>query len=136
MTTAFSGTYNIGRAAQRAGVSARMVRHYELLGLLPSVARSDAGYRQYVDRDVHTLRFIKRSRDLGFGMAETAELLKLWQNKRRSSAKVKQIALLHVADLQHRITEMEAMKRSLAHLAQCCQGDDRPDCPILDELAA
>jgi len=126
---------NIGEAATRSGVSAKMVRHYESLGLLPAVARTDAGYRQYGDSEVHTLRFIRRARDLGFGMAEIAELLKLWQNRRRASGDVKRIALAHVADLDRRIVEMTAMKRTLERLAGCCHGDQRPDCPILDELA-
>lgn len=126
---------NIGEAAQRSGVSAKMVRHYESLGLLPPVVRTDAGYRQYGDKEVHTLRFIRRARDLGFGMAEIGELLKLWQNRRRASADVKRIALDHIADLDRRIAEMEAMKRTLSSLASCCHGDQRPDCPILDELA-
>lgn len=126
---------NIGEAAQRSGVSAKMVRHYESLGLLPPVVRTDAGYRQYGDNEVHTLRFIRRARDLGFGMAEIAELLKLWQNRRRASGDVKRIALAHMADLDRRIAEMEAMKRTLSSLASCCHGDQRPDCPILDELA-
>jgi Cu(I)-responsive transcriptional regulator len=111
------------------------VRHYESLGLLPPVGRTDAGYRQYGDKEVHTLRFIRRARDLGFGMAEIGELLKLWQNRRRASADVKRIALTHIADLDRRIAEMEAMKRTLSSLASCCHGDQRPDCPILDELA-
>ncbi|NKI92914.1 Cu(I)-responsive transcriptional regulator [Rhizobacter sp. SG703] len=126
---------NIGEAAQRSGVSAKMVRHYESLGLLPQVGRTDAGYRQYGDKEVHTLRFIRRARDLGFGMAEIGELLKLWQNRRRASGDVKRIALNHMADLDRRIAEMEAMKRTLSSLASCCHGDQRPDCPILDELA-
>ena len=126
---------NIGQAARRSGVSAKMVRHYESLGLLPKVARTDAGYRQYGDAEVHTLRFIRRARDLGFSMAEIAELLKLWQNRRRASADVKRIALAHVADLERRIEEMASMKRTLERLAACCHGDQRPDCPILDELA-
>ncbi|HSN33272.1 MAG TPA: Cu(I)-responsive transcriptional regulator [Ideonella sp.] len=126
---------NIGAAAARSGVSAKMVRHYESLGLLPKVARTDAGYRQYGDAEVHTLRFIRRARDLGFSMAEIAELLKLWQNRRRASADVKRIALAHVADLERRIEEMASMKRTLERLAACCHGDQRPDCPILDELA-
>ena len=125
---------NIGAAAARSGVSAKMVRHYESLGLLPKVARTDAGYRQYGDAEVHTLRFIRRARDLGFSMAEIAELLKLWQNRRRASADVKRIALAHVADLERRIDEMASMKRTLERLAACCHGDQRPDCPILDEL--
>jgi MerR family transcriptional regulator, copper efflux regulator len=127
--------FNIGEAAARSGVSAKMVRHYESLGLVPKVGRTDAGYRQYTANDVHTLRFIRRARDLGFSMAEIAELLKLWQNKRRASADVKRIALAHADDLRRRIEEMEAMKRTLESLADCCHGDHRPDCPILDELA-
>jgi len=128
--------FNIGQAATRSGVSAKMIRHYESLGLLPTVQRTDAGYRQYGDKEAHTLRFIRRARDLGFSMAEIAKLLKLWQNKRRASADVKRIALAHVADLERRIAEMEAMKQTLQHLANCCQGNSRPDCPILTELAA
>jgi len=126
---------NIGEAASLSGVSAKMVRHYESLGLLPKVQRTDAGYRQYGDAEVHTLRFIRRARDLGFSIAEIAALLKLWQNRRRASADVKRIALAHVADLDRRIQEMAAMKHTLEHLAHCCHGDQRPDCPILDELA-
>jgi MerR family copper efflux transcriptional regulator len=126
---------NIGHAAARSGVSAKMVRHYESLGLLPKVMRTDSGYRQYSERQVHTLRFIRRARDLGFSMAEIAELLKLWQNRRRASSEVKRIALAHVADLDRRMTAMAEMKRTLEHLAACCRGDHRPDCPIIDELA-
>ena len=126
--------FNIGEAARRSGVSAKMVRHYESLGLLPAVDRTEAGNRQYGEREVHTLRFIKRSRDLGFSMAEIAELLKLWQNRRRSSADVRRIASRHVQDLNQRMAEMEAMRRTLEHLIHCCQGDSRPQCPILDEL--
>jgi MerR family copper efflux transcriptional regulator len=127
-------TFNIGEAAARSGVSAKMVRHYESLGLLPTVARTDSGYRQYGEREVHTLRFIRRGRDLGFSMAEIAELLKLYQNRRRASGNVKRIALAHVADLERRMNELAEMKRTLEHLAHCCHGDERPDCPILDEL--
>jgi Cu(I)-responsive transcriptional regulator len=125
---------NIGEAARRSGVSAKMVRHYESLGLLPAVNRTDSGYRQYGDREVHTLRFIRRARDLGFPMAEIAELLKLWQNRRRSSREVHRIAQRHVADLTRKLEEMEAMRRTLLQLIDCCHGDERPDCPILDEL--
>lgn len=127
--------FNIGEAAARSGVSAKMVRHYESLRLLPKIGRTEAGYRQYTDNEVHTLRFIRRARDLGFSIAEIAELLKLWQNRRRASADVKRIALAHAADLQRRIAEMSAMQRTLKRLADCCHGDDRPECPILDELA-
>ncbi len=126
--------FNIGQAATRSGVSAKMVRHYESLGLLPKIGRTDAGYRQYTDNEVHTLRFIRRSRDLGFSMAEITDLLKLWHNRRRASADVKRIALSHVADLERRMEEMAAMKRTLEKLARACHGDHRPDCPILDEL--
>jgi len=126
---------NIGEAAARSGVSTKMVRHYESLGLLPRVARTEAGYRQYGDAEVHTLRFIRRARDLGFSMAEIGELLKLWQNRRRASGDVRRIAQRHVQDLQRRIDEMSSMKRTLEHLVHCCHGDERPECPILDELA-
>ena len=125
----------IGTAADRAGVSARMVRHYESLGLLAPVARTDSGYRQYTETDVHTLRFIRRARDLGFSMDEIATLLGLWQDKQRASSHVKRIAQKHIANLAERIAAMQAMQRSLQSLVSCCQGDDRPDCPILDDLA-
>jgi MerR family copper efflux transcriptional regulator len=134
-TVASQGPFNIGQAASQSGVSAKMVRHYEALGLLPAVHRTDAGYRQYGDKQIHTLRFIRRARDLGFSMAEIAELLKLWQNQDRASADVKRIAQAHVADLARRIAEMEAMRQTLAQLADCCQGNARPDCPILSGLA-
>lgn len=127
---------NIGDASAASGVSAKMIRHYESLGLVPGVARSSAGYRQYDGSTVHTLRFIRRARDLGFSTTEIAELLALWRNKGRSSAEVKRIALAHVDDLQRRIAEMQAMQRTLSALAQCCHGDARPDCPILDDLGA
>ena len=130
-----AGPFNIGEAARLSNVSAKMARHYESLGLLPSVARTDAGYRQYTGREVHTLRFIRRARDLGFSMAEIAELLTLWQNRRRPSASVKRIATEHMAALDARMAEMAAMRKTLQHLVHCCHGDDRPECPILDELA-
>ncbi len=125
----------IGQAAARSGVSPKMLRHYESLGLLPPVARTGSGYRLYGEKEVHTLRFIRRARDLGFSMAEIAELLKLWQNRRRASGQVKRIAEAHIADLDRRLAEMQAMRRALAELARCCHGDDRPDCPILDDLS-
>ena len=125
----------IGEAARRAGVSARMVRHYESLGLLPPVHRTDSGYRQYTEADVHALRFIRRGRDLGFSMDEIATLLGLWQDKQRASSQVKRIAQAHIDDLRERIAAMQAMQRSLQALVHCCHGDDRPDCPILDDLA-
>lgn len=127
---------NIGEAAKQSGVSAKMIRHYEALGLLSHVARTEAGYRQYAERDIHTLRFIRRARDLGFGMDEIESLLRLWQNRKRASKDVKRIALARIADIERRVADMQAMKRTLAHLAHCCHGDERPDCPILDDLAA
>ena len=130
-----NGPFNIGQAAKQSGVSAKMVRHYESLGLLPAVHRTDAGYRQYGDRQIHTLRFIRRARALGFSMLEIAELLKLWQNQQRASADVKRIALDHVAELEERIRELTEMRDTIATLAACCQGDDRPDCPILQGIA-
>ena len=126
---------HIGAAAELSGISAKMVRHYESLGLLPRVTRTDGGYRQYSEAEVHTLRFIKRARDLGFSMAEIAELVALWQNRRRASASVKRIAQQHVDALAERIAAMQAMQRTLGHLLHHCHGDARPDCPILDDLA-
>lgn len=126
---------SIGTAALRSGVSARMVRHYEGLGLLASVARTDGGYRQYSDADIHTLRFIKRARDLGFAMDEIAELVGLWHNRRRSSARVRQIAHKHLQDLEQRIAALQSMQQTLAQLVHDCHGDSRPECPILDDLA-
>ncbi len=125
----------IGAAARASGVSAKMVRHYESLGLLGAVARTDAGYRQYTPADVHTLRFIKRARDLGFSMAEIAELVSLWHDRQRASADVKRIAQTHVAELEKRIQAMQDMRRTLQNLLHHCHGDERPDCPILDNLA-
>lgn len=126
---------NIGTAAGLSGVSPKMVRHYESLGLLPAVSRTDSGYRQYTEAEVHTLRFIKRARELGFSMDEIAELAGLWHNRRRASANVRRIAQKHADELAQRIESMQAMQRTLKHLIHCCHGDDRPDCPILDDLA-
>jgi Cu(I)-responsive transcriptional regulator len=126
---------NIGEAARLSGVSAKMVRHYESLGLLTRVGRTDSGYRQYTEADVHTLRFIKRSRDLGFSMDEIGELVGLWQNRRRASANVRRVAQKHADDLAKRIAAMQEMQRTLQHLIHCCHGDERPECPILEALA-
>lgn len=126
---------HIGQAAALSGVSAKMVRHYESLGLLAPVGRTDSGYRLYSAADVHTLRFIKRARDLGFSMPDIGELVGLWNDKARASAQVKGIAQRHVHALRQRIEQLQAMERSLQHLTHCCQGNDRPDCPILDDLA-
>ena len=126
---------NIGQAARESGVSAKMVRHYEALGLLPDVPRTDSGYRQYGETEVHTLRFIKRARDLGFSMAEISDLVDLWRNRRRSSASVRKIAQQHAQNLGARIEAMQEMQRTLTHLITGCHGDERPECPILDNLA-
>ena len=133
--TAAGFPVQVGQAARLSGVSAKMVRHYESLGLLPRVNRTDSGYRLYSEPEVHTLRFIKRSRELGFSMDEIGELVGLWQNRRRTSAGVKRIAQKHADDLAQRIEAMQSMQRTLGHLIHCCHGDDRPDCPILDDLA-
>jgi len=127
---------NIGEAARLSGVSSKMVRHYESLGLLATVLRTDSGYRQYSEADVHTLRFIKRARDLGFSMAEIAELVGLWQNRRRASSSVRRIAQKHAEELGQKIAALQEMQKTLQHLIHCCHGDDRPDCPILEDLAA
>jgi len=129
------GDYNIGDAAIRSGVSAKMIRHYEAVGLIPKARRTAAGYRNYTESDVHILRFIARSRDLGFSMRQIAELLGLWQNRRRRSDEVKRLALAHIAEIETRIAEVQAMKATLEHLVHCCHGDERPRCPILDNLA-
>lgn len=136
VATPAPGPVSIGEAARQAGVSARMVRHYESLGLLPAVARTDSGYRQYSAADVHTLRFIRRARDLGFSIDEIHLLLGLWRDQERNSAQVKHIAQQHIAELETRIAAMQSMQRSLQSLVSCCRGDDRPDCPILDDLAS
>lgn len=125
----------IGVASKQSAVSAKMIRHYEGVGLLPKVPRTTAGYRQYDGSSIHTLRFIRRARDLGFSIKEIETLLGLWRNRRRASADVKRIAQQHVADLQRRIDEMLAMQRTLQHLAHSCHGDARPECPILDDLS-
>ena len=126
---------NIGMASRMSGVTPKMIRHYETLGLLPAVGRTDSGYRQYSEADVHTLRFVKRSRELGFPMADIGELVGLWRNRRRASANVKRIAQKHAQELAQRVSAMQAMQRTLDQLIHCCHGDDRPDCPILEELA-
>lgn len=133
--TAVEWPVHIGQAAELSGVSAKMVRHYETLGLLAPVGRTDSGYRLYSAADVHSLRFIKRARDLGFSMADIGELVGLWHDKARASAQVKGIAQRHVQSLRQRIEQLQAMERSLQHLTHCCHGNDRPDCPILDDLA-
>ena len=127
---------NIGQAAAASGVSAKMIRHYEQVGLFPEPLRTDAGYRQYTEREVHTLRFIRHSRDLGFSIHQIGELVGLWQNRRRPSRQVKALAEAHIKELEQKAQELLAMKATLEHLVHCCHGDDRPECPILETLAA
>lgn len=126
---------NIGQASEASGVSAKMIRYYEQIGLITPPARTGNNYRTYGAEEVHTLRFIKRSRTLGFSLEETQTLLALWQDKTRESSAVKDIATAHIADLERKIAEMKSMVKTLSHLAHCCGGDSRPDCPILDDLA-
>ena len=126
---------NIGQAAQASGLSAKMIRHYEGIGLIGKALRSESGYRRYSAPEVHTLRFIKQARTLGFSIKQIEALLGLWQNQSRSSSQVKALALRHIAELERKIDEMRAMKATLERLAHGCHGDERPDCPILEELA-
>jgi Cu(I)-responsive transcriptional regulator len=126
---------NIGEAAARSGVSAKMIRHYEEVGLVPKARRTGSGYRTYADADVHTLRFIRRARDLGFSIRQIGDLLALWQNRRRESSVVRKLALAHIAELDARIAETQAMKATLEELVRGCHGDARPHCPILVKLA-
>lgn len=126
---------NIGEASKRSGVSQRMIRHYETIGLIPRAARRDSGYRDYDDRDIHTLRFIRRARDLGFPIEEIGRLLALWQDRSRASADVKALALARAEELRNKERELKEMRGALEELARNCSGDQRPDCPILDDLA-
>jgi MerR family copper efflux transcriptional regulator len=128
------GFYSIGRAAGISGVSAKMIRHYESLGLIPKANRTLGDYRVYSAADLHALRFIRRARGLGFPMKEIEALLGLWRNQRRASAEVKRLALKHVRELDRKIDELQSMRATLADLARHCHGDARPDCPILDDL--
>ena len=126
---------NIGQAATASGVSAKMIRYYESIALLPAAARTDSGYRIYGEKELHVLRFIRRARKLGFSLERIADLLSLWRDDGRASGDVKRIALAHVTELDERIRELTEMRDTLAALAGCCHGDDRPDCPILQTLA-
>jgi MerR family copper efflux transcriptional regulator len=126
---------NIGEAAQASGVSAKMIRHYESIGLLPAAKRTASGYRVYGDQDVRVLQFIHRGRALGFPLEKIAGLLALWQDQDRASADVRRLAEQHIGELNRKIEELQAMKRTLEQLAHSCHGDQRSDCPILDDLA-
>ena len=124
----------IGEVSAASGVSQRMIRHYEKIGLIPAAPRHGSGYRDYDQRDLHTLHFIGRARDLGFRIEDIRRLLALWSDRGRSSSDVKQLALARTAELRERMAVLEGMCRTLEHLAEACHGDDRPECPILDEL--
>ncbi len=125
----------IGEMAKQSGLTAKMIRHYESLGLLPEPVRSESGYRYYQGKDIQQLRFIKQARELGFSLAQIGELLSLWHDEHRTSSKVKQLASAHIAVLEQKIAELNQMKQSLEKLVSQCHGDESPDCPILDELA-
>ena len=126
---------NIGEASAASGISAKMIRYYEEIGLIPRADRSAGNYRTYGESAVHSLRFIRRARELGFSLEETATLLKLWADKERTSAAVKRVALDHMAELERKIAGLQDMLATLNHLAHCCDGNERPDCPILNDLA-
>lgn len=126
---------NIGEAAKLSGVNAKLIRHYESIGIIPKASRSESGYRLYSETDVHVLIFVKRARSLGFSMKEIKKLVGLWRSKSRASSEVKAMALAHVKEMERKIEEIQAMVKTLKHLARHCHGDDRPDCPIIDSLA-
>ena len=127
---------NIGTVAKRTGVPARTIRYYESIGLMPPASRSENGYRAYTSRDMEALRFIQRARNLGFSIKDVADLLALWRDTSRASADVKSVAMRHIEQVERRIAELESIRRTLMDLTHRCHGDDRPDCPILDDLAA
>lgn len=126
---------NIGEAARQSGVSAKTIRYYESLGLIPAAARTETGYRVYGARDVRMLQFIRRARSLGFSVRQVSDLLALWQDRGRSSADVKAVAQAHIAEVDQRLDELRSMRETLTDLVEKCHGDDRPDCPILQDLA-
>lgn len=126
---------NIGEAAQRSGVPAKTIRYYESIGLIRRAVRTAGNYRDYDGNDLQTLRFIQRARKLGFPVRDVGALLTLWRDKRRASGTVKRLADLHIAEIDRRMEELKSMRRTLVHLTERCHGDDRPDCPIIDELA-
>lgn len=126
---------NIGQAASASGVTPKMIRYYESIGLISTVSRTESGYRQYSDTDTQTLRFIKRSRDLGFSLERIKTLIGLWEDKDRKSGDVKKLARRYIAELDQDILKLQSIRNELEHLAQCCHGDTRPECPILDDLA-
>lgn len=126
---------NIGEAAKASAVNAKLIRHYESIGIIPKASRSDSGYRVYSETDVNILAFVKRARGLGFSMKEIKKLVGLWRNRSRGSSDVKALAIEHVKDMEQKVEELQSMIKTLRHLARNCHGDDRPDCPIIDGLA-
>lgn len=126
---------NIGEAARISGVNAKLIRHYEDIGIVPKASRNEAGYRTYTESDVHILSFVKRSRSLGFSMKEIKKLVSLWRNKSRASAEVKVMATKHISEMESKILALQDMVKTLKHLSKTCHGDHRPDCPILNDLA-
>lgn len=125
---------NIGEAAKISGVNAKLIRHYESIGVIPKASRSESGYRSYSESDVNILSFVKRARTLGFAMKEIKKLVSLWKNKSRASADVKSLAVKHIEEMEHKIVELQGMVKTLKHLSKNCHGDNRPDCPILNNL--
>jgi Cu(I)-responsive transcriptional regulator len=125
---------NIGQAAQATGISAKMIRYYESIGLIVPAGRTASGYRTYTEQDLHTLRFVRRARGLGFSVEQMHELLALWRDRKRASSDVKRVALQHVEELERKAAELQQMADTLKHLARHCHGDDRPECPIIEEL--
>lgn len=125
---------NIGAVSKLSGVSEKKIRHYESIGLIPKASRSLSGYRTYSENDVHVLKFIMRARNLGFSIDEVKKLVNLWKNKKRQSQEVKKLAQKHIQNLEAKINELNSIVTSLKHLAHCCHGNDRPDCPILEDL--
>lgn len=126
---------NIGDAAKASGINAKLIRHYESIGIIPKASRSDAGYRVYSEVDINILAFVKRARGLGFSMKQIKKLVSLWRNRSRASSEVKALAMTHVREMEQKIVELDAMVQTLKHLARNCHGDDRPDCPIIDGLS-
>lgn len=126
---------NIGKAAKSSGINAKLIRHYESIGIIPKAGRTEAGYRVYSESDVHILSFVRRARGLGFSMKEIKKLVSLWRNRARASSEVKALAQSHIKELEGKILELEAMRDTLRHLARNCHGDNRPECPILENLA-
>lgn len=126
---------NIGAASQESGVPRKTIRYYESIGLIPEASRTQSGYRTYGQTDIDTLRFVQRARGLGFSVRHVGALLGLWNDNERASADVKKLALEHIQEIDHKITELQDIRNTLIHLTERCHGDDRPDCPILEQFA-